>query len=215
LVSTRGIARRAGAAHTGGENGAEVGSMVAERQRKLLMAEQYAMLPEPLNTRHELVRGELVEVGFASVVHAVIVSVLYDALKPFVVARGLGVVFGDGVGCITTRNPDTVRGPDLSFVAADRVPSSGFPSGYWPFAPDLAVEVVSPNERMSEVQDRVREYLAAGSRLVWVLRPTRRTATAYSADGLVREFKIGDVLDGGDVVPGFRVAVAELFAVAG
>ncbi len=81
-----------------------------------------------------------------------------------------------------------------------------------PYPPDLAVEVVSPGDRAEEVYGKVREYLDAGARLVWVVWPRHRAVTVYTLDGQVRERREGDALDGDDVLPGFRVRVAELFA---
>jgi Uma2 family endonuclease len=87
------------------------------------------------------------------------------------------------------------------------------PEGFWPLAPDLAIEVVSPNDRADEVHSKVHEYLEAGTRLVWVLWPRRRSVTVHDADGLVRELDPEQYLDGDDTLPGFSVRVADLFAV--
>jgi Uma2 family endonuclease len=180
--------------------------------QRLLTAEEYMALPDPLDTRFELVKGELVEVGFATAVHSWIIGTIYQLLFAFVRERNLGYVFGDGAGYVTTRDPDTVRGPDVSFVARGRLPTPGVPDGPWPFAPDLAVEMPSPSDRAGKVRAKALEYLAGGSRLVWIVRPSRRSVTVYTADGTVREFGAEDELDGEDVLPGFRVRVADLFA---
>jgi Uma2 family endonuclease len=180
-------------------------------RQKPLTAEEYLKLPDDPGTRHELVRGELVEVGFATAVPGWIVGLIFELLTEFVRRENLGVVFGDGVGYIVTRNPDSVRGPDVSFVSAKRVAEVGIPNGNWPFAPDLAVEVFSPGDRRKRLQAKIRDYLGGGSRLVWVVWPTTRSLTAYSVDGLVRTFGPNDELEGGDVLPGFRVRVADLF----
>jgi Uma2 family endonuclease len=180
-------------------------------QQKLLTAEEYVNLPDDPGTRYELVRGELVEVGFATAAHGWIVRMIFRLLDGFVEREGLGQVFRDGVGFIVARSPDTVRGPDVSFVAAERVLSVGIPTGNWPFAPDLAVEVVSPGDRRAKLREKIRDYLDGGSRLVWVVWPTTPSVSVHSPDGLVRTLDAEDELDGGDMIPGFRIRVAELF----
>lgn len=132
-------------------------------------------------------------------------------LDPFVLAHGLGEVFADGVGYILARGPDLVRIPDVSFIARERLPAGVVPEGFIPGAPDLAVEIVSPGDRAEEIYGKVREYLGAGTRLVWVVWPRYRAVTAYTPDGQVRELGQDDELDGGDVLPGFQARVAELF----
>ena len=180
--------------------------------KQLLTAEQLWALPEEPGKRYELVKGELVEVPGAGGVHGLLVKVLLRLLDPFALAHGLGEVFADGVGYIIARGPDVVRIPDVSFVARERVPAGGVPEGFWPFAPDLAVEVVSPHDRADDVRGKVREYLEAGTRLVWVVWPRHRAVAVYTPDGQGREWRGDGELDGGDLLPGFRVRVAELFA---
>jgi len=94
--------------------------------------------------------------------------------------NGLGVVFTSEVGFQLASDPDTVRGPDLCFVAAERIPETGIPAGYWPGPPDLAIEVVSPNDRRSEVEAKALEWLAAGTRAVVVLDPPPRTGDLFA-----------------------------------
>ena len=103
-----------------------------------------------------------------------------------------------------------MRAPDVSFVVSNRLPA-GPPQGYVPFAPDLAVEIVSPSDRASDVTRRLIDYLDAGSRLVWVIDPGTRTAAVHRSPSDVFMLREHDVLDGGDVLPGFRLPLAELF----
>ena len=180
--------------------------------KQVLTAEELWALPEVPGKRFELVRGELVEAPGAGGVHGVLVKVFLRLLDPFVLTHGLGEVFADGVGYIIARAPDVVRIPDVSFIARGRLPAGGVPEGFIPGAPDLAVEIVSPGDRAEEVYGKVREYLGAGTRLVWVVWPRHRAVTAYTPDGQARELAEDGELDGGDVLPGFRVRVAELFA---
>ena len=146
--------------------------------------------------------------------HAEFVLRLLFRLHPFVVAHDLGRVFGDGLSYIISRDPDLVRVPDLSFISKARLPRAGMP-GYVPFAPDLAVEIVSPNDRANDVCAKVTEYLDGGTRLVWVLWPEFRSVSVYGAGEVVRELGEEDELDGGEVVPGFRARVGDLFEATG
>lgn len=89
---------------------------------------------------------------------------------------------GAVTGFIFQRDLDVVRAPDAAFVASDRIPKTGVPVGYWPFAPDLAVEVVSPSDRLADVHAEIVDYLAAGTRLVWRVEPEIRMVHVYRAD---------------------------------
>lgn len=180
--------------------------------KQLMTAEELWQLPDVAGKRYELVRGELVEVPGAGGKHGRFALWLGALLLRFVGERNLGVVSGDGTGYLLRRDPDELRIPDVSFVARERVPADGVPEGFWPFAPDLAVEIVSPNDRAEDVQGKVREYLDAGTRLVWVVWPRLRLVTVYEPGGGYRELGLGGDLDGGAVLPGFRAPVTELFA---
>jgi Uma2 family endonuclease len=110
-------------------------------------------------------------------------------------------------GFVLRRNPDTVRGPDVSFVSHARIPRGRLPVAFIPGAPDLAVEILSPDDRPAEVADRVADYLEAGTKLVWVCDPARRAVTVHRP-GLPPETVSSDGwLDGGEVLPGFLCAV--------
>ncbi len=185
--------------------------------KQLLTAEQLWAMPEAPGKRYELVKGELVEVPGAGGLHGFIAGLIYRLIAAFDEQRDeqrLGYAFPDGVGYIIGRDPDVVRIPDVSFVSRARLPTGGIPEGFIPFAQDLAVEIVSPGDRAEDVYGKVREYLTAGARLVWVVWPRHRAVTVYTANGEVRELREGDELDGGAVLPGFRVRVAELFPAA-
>ncbi len=184
----------------------------ATRVRQLLTAEEFALLPDASGKRLELVRGEVVEVPGSAYTHAVIVRRLFRLLDAFVVAHGLGEVFPDALSYVIARGPDTVRIPDASFITGERALNMNF-RGYVPFAPDLAVEVVSPGDTATALREKVQQYLAAGVRLVWVIWPQDYTITAYALHGEIRELGPDDVLDGGDVLPGFQVRVADLFSI--
>ena len=181
--------------------------------KQLLTAEELWALPERPGVRVELVDGELVEVPGAGLLHGLLVELVLRLIGAHARTQDLGLVFADGTAYILRRDPDVVRIPDASFVAWARLPGGEVPEGYGPFAPDLAVEIVSPGDRAEDVQRKVREYLAAGTRLVWVLWPRDEVITAHEPGGRSRELGPDDELDGGDVLPGFRVRVTEVFAV--
>jgi Uma2 family endonuclease len=184
-----------------------------EQRERLLTAEDLEGLPEQPGVRYELDEGKLVEMPGAGALHNLIVGLVYRLLFAFVSQKRLGLVFCDGAAFVLRRNPDTVRIPDVSVVRRERVPAAGIPEGFWPGAPDLAVEIVSPHDRAEEVHERVRDYLGAGVRLVWVLWPKSRTVTVYWPDGTARELGPDEQLTGGDVLPGFTARVQDLFAV--
>lgn len=181
--------------------------------KQLVTAEELWAMPEIPGKRYELVKGELVEVPGAGYLHARLINALLRLLDPFVTEHDLGAVFGDGLGYVIARTPDLVRIPDVSFIAKGRLPDEDV-QGYIPFAPDLAVEIVSPGDRAVEIYGKVREYLETGAHVVWVLWPKYRSVSVHAAGGVTRELGPDDELDGGDVLPGFRVQVGELFAAA-
>jgi Uma2 family endonuclease len=133
-------------------------------------------------------------------------------LLMFVEERQLGVVCAAETGFLLRRDPDTVRAPDAAFISREKMGEGRPPKKFWPFAPDLAVEVVSPSESAEQVQDRIREWFAAGARAVWMLYPGTASVHAYRSPSEVRILQRGDVLRGDDdLLPGFSCAVADLF----
>jgi len=179
--------------------------------RQAVTAEQFYQMPEAPGKQIELVRGEVVAVPRPGAIHNVIANLLFHLLYTFASEQRLGIVFGDNMGYALSRGPDTVRIPDVSFVAWDRVPEAGIPDGSWQIPPNLAVEVVSPSDQTADVNDKAREYVASGVSLAWVLWPKRRVVSVYTRDQMVRELGLDDELDGGDTLPGFSVRVSTLF----
>ncbi|MGI8688759.1 MAG: Uma2 family endonuclease [Thermomicrobiales bacterium] len=180
--------------------------------QRLMTAEELWDMPDIPGKQLELVRGELIEVPTPGAIHNVIVALLYRLIYASVSEQRLGIVFGDNMGYVLSRGPDTVRIPDVSFVAWDRVPGAGIPEGSWQIPPDLAVEVVSPSDQAEDVYDKAREYVESGVRAVWVLWPKRRAVSVHTRDEKTAELGPDDRLDGGDVLPGFSVRVGDLFA---
>lgn len=167
--------------------------------------------------RHELLRGELRELTKPGFEHGRVAATIGMLLAVHARQTGGGVTVAAETGFLLARNPDTVRAPDAAFISKKRADDVGRTVKFWPGAPDLAVEVVSPSDTFHEVQDKALEWLAAGATAVLVLDPivldpTRRTATVYRGPDDVRVHDADESLDLGDAVPGFSVAVAEFFA---
>jgi len=178
---------------------------------QLMTAEELLAMPDD-SFRYELVEGELKRMSPAGHNHGRIGMVLALALGHYVRDKKLGSTYLAETGFKLKTNPDTVRAPDVSFIRQERVEQVGDTEGFWPGAPDLAVEVNSPGDRVGEVEEKVQEWLNAGARLVWVISPKLRVVTVYRSLTDITTLTEKDVLDGGDVVPGFQFPVAELFA---
>ena len=177
---------------------------------RLVTAEELERMPQ--NDMHvELVKGETVKMTPAGHEHGEIAGALFAAIHTFVHQHKLGKVYAAETGFILSRNPDTVRAPDAAFVSAGRAAQQKRREGFFDGAPDLAVEVVSPEDTAEEVEVKVLEYLRAGTKLVWVANPRARTITTYRSLDKVRVLTPNDTLDGDDVLPGFAVAVNEIF----
>lgn len=162
--------------------------------------------------RYELVRGWLVREPLPGANHGEISARLVAEIAGHVMARRLGRVFSNDSGFVLSEDPQTVRGPDVAFVAEGRLPPGPAPRSYLRFAPDLAVEVVSPSNRWSDVAAKVRDFLDAGARLVWVVDPPRSTVTVHRAGATPQVLADDAFLDGEDVLPGFRLQVGEIFS---
>jgi Uma2 family endonuclease len=177
---------------------------------KLMTAEELMELPDDGN-RYELICGELVQLPMSSMESSSIAAVIIGELIAFVRPQRLGLVMATDGAYILGRDPDTTRVPDASFIRADRVPPPAERRRFANLAPDLAVEVISPSDRASEVTTKVLTYLEKGVRLVWVVDPPTRTVTIYAPDGNARVLHDTDTLDGGDVLPGFSLPVIDIF----
>ncbi len=161
--------------------------------------------------RYELVKGELRTMSPAGEEHGAVIMNLAIPLGQHVKSNGLGVTYGAETGFKIARDPDTVRAPDIAFVRRERIEQVGIKKGFRDGAPDLAVEVLSPNDTYEEVSAKVEEWLAAGALAVWIVSPKRRNVTVHRSLTEATIFSEADELDGGEVVPGFRCKVAEIF----
>jgi Uma2 family endonuclease len=161
--------------------------------------------------RCELVKGELVEMAPTGGRHGRVSSRIDRRLGNFVEQHGLGEVFAAETGFRLARNPDTVRAPDVAFVARERLPSPDLPTGYPELAPDLVVEVLSPSDTAVQVQAKVEDWLRAGVRLAWVVYPDTRSVVVYRSLSEVVVLGEEDNLQGDPVLPGFSCPVADIF----
>jgi len=169
-------------------------------------------LKQPLpDGKAELVRGELRMTPPAGGAHGVVAGNLLLALASYVKEKQLGRVFPDSVGYELIDLPRTVRAPDISFVQSSRLPEGGIGPGLLKLAPDLAVEILSPSETASRLEEKLEDYRVSGTRLVWVADPERRTVLIVSDDAPVRWLRNNDMLDGAQIIPGFVCRVADLF----
>lgn len=176
-----------------------------------LTLDEFERLPEGEH-RLELSRGVLVREPQPGAGHGVVVVNLLLRLAEWVHGRELGRVIVEA-GFLLVVDPPTVRRPDAAYVSFQRWPAGSVPEGFWPFAPELAVEVVSPSNAAAEMQDKVLQYLESGTRIVWVVHPKTRTVEVWRPGADVRILREEDVLDGGDLLPGFEVDIERLFAV--
>ena len=177
---------------------------------RLLTAEDLMAIPDD-GWKYELAHGRLVRMAPASFIPGVVSTRVSHQIDSFLDDHPLGLTCAADTGFLLRRNPDVVRAPDVGFVRGERVSATDLPQRYFPGAPDLAVEVHSPTDRMSETLRKVADYLEAGTRLVWFLHPERRLAIVYRPDGSITVLRANDEIDGEDVLPGFRLRLAALW----
>jgi len=174
-----------------------------------MTAEEFGAMPDD-GKRHDLVKGVVVEVSRPKPLHSVVQRRLGARIGDFVDDHDLGVVTTEG-GYVLAHDPDTVRGPDVGFVSKTRLPDPDLRE-YIPMGPDLAVEIVSPNDTATEINDKIKEYFRAGSRLVWVVYPDVPEVYVYSSSITdIKVIGIDGTLDGADVLPGFTLPLREVF----
>lgn len=172
-------------------------------------AEELFRLPDN-GGRCELIDGEVVEMAPPGAMHGFVSVRLTSLLSQFVAGKDLGVVFTE-TGFITARNPDRVLAPDGAFVRSERIAAIGIPAAYFPEAPSLVIEVVSPSDTVEEVGDKIERWFSGGVQMAWVVDPKRRTVTVYHALERIEVLTAAELLSGGPVIPGFTCRVADLF----
>ncbi|MDE2950450.1 MAG: Uma2 family endonuclease [Chloroflexota bacterium] len=184
-------------------------------QQQTISADRFLEIveqPEYADRVLELVEGELVEMSKPTRIHGVVTMRLALRIASFVDAHELGEVTVGETGFVLERNPqgrDSVRGLDIAFVNSERLPTP--PDDTWyEMGPDLAVEVISPNNKTSDTHLKVMQLLNAGTRLIWLVHPETRTVVAHTAEGAVT-LREDNTLSGGAVLPGFELCVGDIF----
>jgi Uma2 family endonuclease len=178
-------------------------------QKKLLTAEEFFLLPDPGDgSQQELVRGAVITMPPPGGLHGVSCSKTDRKLGIFIDSRPGGTLVCNDTGFITERDPDSVRGPDISYWTKERLKE--VPVGYIEMSPDMLVEVLSPSNTSKQIRKELQEYFAKGVRLVWVIAPEDRTLTIYRTPDEGRLLHEAAIVTGEDVLPGFECRVSDL-----
>jgi Uma2 family endonuclease len=175
-----------------------------------MTAEELFKMPDD-GYRYELVGGELRKMAPPGQYHGEYAGTVFASLHVHVRANNLGKTYTE-IGFHIETNPDHVRAPDVAFISHERLEAIGESPGYFPSAPDLAIEVISPNDRLTRVNEKVRDWLDAGTRMVIVVNPRRREATVHLPGEDPITLTQEDTLDGGDVVWGWQMPVRDIFS---
>jgi Uma2 family endonuclease len=183
-------------------------SAMTQAPDRLITAREIAELPDD-QKRYELVRGRLVAGEWSGSRAAVVAMNLAVAAHSYAEARSLGQCLGANAGMHQFANPDTVRAPDFAFIRAERL-LARLPDDYWPGAPDIAAEVLDPDDRFAFIMDKVQDSLTAGTRLLWVIDPGGRQAWVFRPDGQPAAVDENGVLDGEDVLPDFSLPLRDV-----
>ncbi|HOU14371.1 MAG TPA: Uma2 family endonuclease [Anaerolineae bacterium] len=184
---------------------------VSARPVPRVTAQVFAQMRYP-EQRTELIKGEVAVMSPASVEHGKITMRIGARLEAYASRVGVGQVYAAETGFIIGRNPDTVRAPDVAFVRQERVADMEDTTGFGRFAPDLAVEVVSPNDSAAYLRRKVSDWLQAGAQQVWVIYPDTATVEVHLPNRRAYTLTGEDTLEGGELLPGFTCPVAEIFA---
>jgi len=176
----------------------------------LMTAEEFVAQHE--NDRAELVNGIVVELPMPFATHGKVCSLINHYITAFVLEHDLGQVMSNDTWMRTTRKPDSVRGPDVMYFSYSRLSKGPLPKRLLEVSPDLVVEVRSPSDRLSAMNNKALEYLAAGVRAVILLDPDRAAATVFREEELPQTFHNGDSLSVPEILPGFEVMLAKLFS---
>jgi Uma2 family endonuclease len=172
--------------------------------------EAFVQRPENAEKRFELINGEIIEVPAPSPLHAYIAGIIYAAILRFLETDDRGFAFPDSVSYVLSDETEVI--PDASFISYERQPR--LPQKFM-IAPDLAVEVISPSNRPRQMLNKVEQYLNAGTQLVWVVYPDEQVVDIYRLGQgetiQLHKLELDDIFDGEDVLPGFKLAVKDIF----
>ena len=180
------------------------------KKPKLLTAEDLLRL-DSKGVNGELIRGRLCETMSVGGEHGEVVLKLGFLMGSVVIPGRLGRLAGSDAGVILERAPDTVREPDIAFISAERLPLTERVTGYYEIVPDLVVEIASPSDSRRAVNDKARMWRSYGVPLVWTVFANPRSVEVHRADGTIITLYEDDVLDGGEILPGFSVLVKDIF----
>ena len=178
----------------------------------LMTAEELMELPRGEGFRYELINGELEKTMSAGFPHGRITMRLAGPLSEFIWTHDLGEIFAAETGYQLTFGPDTVLAPDISFVSKERLDHVGETERFWPGAPDLVVEVLSPSDRTSKVNRKTLRWLGYGAKQVWIVSQKDRTVKVYRSPEDVTTFAGSDYLEAQDLLPGFRLSLDWIFS---
>jgi Uma2 family endonuclease len=178
---------------------------------KLMTAEELEQMPDDRPGRYDLIDGELIWMPPPGEEHGDCISNIFGALILATRPLGIGRAYTD-TGFVVGRNPDQVVSPNVAFIRTERLDPGRNRKGYFRVAPDFAVEIVSPSDYPLILERKIAKYMAAGVPLLWIVYPDERRVRVLGAGREPTEFDERDVLDGGEVVPGFRLPVADIFA---
>jgi Uma2 family endonuclease len=176
---------------------------------RLLTAEDLWNMPDN-GGRNELIDGELRPMSPINMRHMQVAGKIYFLLQTFLNKQPRGVA-GQELGCILSRNPDVILAPDVLFISFDRVPKGPLPEKFFNAAPDIAIEVLSPSDSWQEIEVKANKYVENGTPLVWIVNPKTESVTVYQPGPTVKYLKKTEVIDAGDVLPGFSCAIADFF----
>lgn len=182
---------------------------VVHQTAPLMTDEDVLRLPDDGN-RYELIEGVLLTMSPAGRLHNLVWSRIYRPLADFVEEHGLGEAYAADMGFILQRDPYTMLCPDVAFVSSERLVDQD-EQGFLALTPNLAVEVISPSNTVREMNDKVFAYLGAGTQLVFVCDPVKRVVIVWTPDRIARVVGDTETLDFGPIVPGFKIAVADVF----
>lgn len=184
--------------------------MTIASQKKVWTDEEFMALSSD-GGHYELVNGELIDMGNSGMEHGYLASILSFYLSGYIISRKLGVICDSSTAF--TMKSGNKRSPDLSFVAKERLQGlKRLPKGFLVGAPDLAVEVILPSNTFEEIHNKLVEYFDSGAKLVWVINPDEQSVLVYRQPQPDKLLKLTDSLDGEEVIPGFTLPLAELFA---
>jgi Uma2 family endonuclease len=176
-----------------------------------MTADEFFHMPDD-GLRHELIRGEVRSMPLHGGLQGEVAIEFGSRLPQHVKANGLGRTYAAETGFLIERDPDPVRAPDVACVPRERLAQITDRSKFVPFAPDLAVEVASPDDRRAKIDKKARAWLAAGARMVWNAFPESRTVRVDRPGEPPVTLHEHDEIVGADVLPGFRCRVGDLFA---